>query len=116
MQPPKTENGNGKNTWSAIIAGIAGVVIVVGLIKSFSAPIEQKVQTNAENIKNLMDWQQDYSRGLIPSSAERELAAIREKFIEVETQFKWFKQISDERQSSLLKEIGELKEQLRIKK
>lgn len=70
-------NGNGRMTWSMLIT----IVALLGGLAAILVPM-QKGQEKVEK------WQDDYMRGLIPSSAERELAAQKMQFVEVETQFK----------------------------
>lgn len=70
-------NGNGRMTWSMIIT----IVALLGGLAAILVPM-QKGQEKVEK------WQDDYMRGLIPSSAERELAAQKMQFVEVETQFR----------------------------
>lgn len=73
----ESTNGNGRMSWSTIIT----VVALLGGLAALLVPMQNglaKVET----------WQSDYMRGLIPSSAERELAAQKMQFVEVETQFR----------------------------
>lgn len=86
MTIPTNGNGNGKNTWNAIIGGLGGVVIVVAIVNAFTSPIELRINENRSKIEKVENWEHDYMMGKIPSSAEKEIMAVKEVLIEKETQ------------------------------
>lgn len=64
------------NGWFKLVAGVWATVLIF----------------QQAEIMSLRSWQDDYTRGKIPSSAEPEITGIKEKFAEVETQFRAFKE------------------------
>lgn len=92
MSETQNGNGNGRLTWGTIVTMIA----LIGGIAAILLPME-KSQEKVEK------WQDDYMRGLIPSSAERELAAQKMQFVEVETQFRGQKDKIDRHEYELEK-------------
>lgn len=90
-------NGNGRLSWSMLIT----IVALLGGLAAILVPM-QKAQDKVEK------WQDDYMRGFIPSSAERELAAQKMQFVEVETQFRGQKDKIDRHEG----EIEHLREQV----
>lgn len=77
-------NGNGKIAWGTIVM----IAAVVGGIAAIFRPLQQAQDTLQRQVDRASKWQEDYMRGLIPSSAERELASQKMQFVEVETQFR----------------------------
>lgn len=102
-------NGNGKNTWNAVVGGLGAVLVIYGIVSSTLAPWKEKVSDNRFRIEKVETWQNDYMRGNIPSSAEKELSAIKIQFVEVETQMRSVREIYLEKCNNLQKEINELK-------
>lgn len=90
------ENGNGNGRSLIPVIGVI-VTILVGVItlllliqESMVKPVRQKLDADSARIDKVEQWQSDYSRGLIPSSAESEISSIKEslkeKFVTVEGQ------------------------------
>lgn len=79
----------GRPDWAVIIAGI---FLIMALGSAALVPVYQRASYAEALAQGTVDWQRDYSRGLIPSSAEPKLAAIDKMFAEVETQFRSFKE------------------------
>lgn len=77
-------NGNGRLSWGTIVM----IAAVIGGMAAIFRPLQQAQDNEHRRIDKVEKWQEDYMRGLIPSSAERELAAQKMQFVEVETQFR----------------------------
>lgn len=78
------QNGNGRLSWGTIVM----IAAVVGGMAAVFRPIQQAQEIEHKRIDKVERWQEDYMRGLIPSSAERDLASQKMQFVEVETQFR----------------------------
>lgn len=80
-------NGNGNGLLKASAPLLTIVAIITGLA-AIVAPMRQSIDGIQRQVDDNTKWQNDYMRGQIPSSAEKELAAVSIKFAEVETQFR----------------------------
>lgn len=99
-------NGNGRLTWSGIIA----VVALLGGLAAILVPMQNALE-------KVEKWQNDYQRGLIPSSAEPQMAAMKMQFVEVETQFRGQRDKIDRHEGeieSLREQVTFLREKLAV--
>lgn len=79
----------GQTNWQAIMAAGA---LFMAVISACLVPTWMLASQSLEKAGEALQWQHDYQRGLIPSSADAKLAAIDKMFIEIETQFHAFKE------------------------
>lgn len=106
-------NGNGRLSWGTIVM----IAAVVGGMAAVFRPIQQAQENEHKRIDKVEKWQEDYMRGLIPSSAERELAAQKMQFVEVETQFRGQRDKLDREERDLDRlsgQVGMMREQLAV--
>lgn len=103
MSATPTSNGNGNgNGWTKYIVPVG---FFIALLAAINGPIISK---QAELQKQLDKHEsQPHHYG----TAEK-LAAMEVKFTEVETQFKWYREISDKNDEGQKQEIGELKKEI----
>lgn len=108
------QNGNGtRMSWSVIVTLLA----IIGGFGAVVRPMQQAQDSLQRQIDVAQKWQDDYMRGLIPSSAERELAAQKMQFVEVETQFRGQKDKieRDEKEIERLRDqVGNMREQIAV--
>lgn len=99
------DSGDYNNSYNRTLGTVGGILALFALIGGVTAivrPMEQEIAAVRNEcfqqkdglqseIGRLRQWQDDYSKGTIPSSAEPKMAAMEQKFVEVETQFHAFK-------------------------
>jgi len=79
----------GKPDYQVVISAI-GLCIL--LLSAAFVPLWLSIN-NVERIADKATlWQEEYTRGMIPSSADPKIAAMSQMFTEVETQFRAFKE------------------------
>lgn len=71
---------------------ISAVFLMMAIFSAALVPVYQAASYARDAANQALGWQREYVGGRIPSSAEPELASIKEKFAEVETQFRAFKE------------------------
>ena len=90
------ESGRRPNWQLLLSAASAILVFVVGLNQITLSPVTATQTHLASDVARSVEWQDDYMRGKIPAASQgliAELTAtVRERFGEVETQFRAFKE------------------------
>lgn len=64
------------------------VLLLFGLGSAAYVPVWITTKNINDKAQSAVDWQKDYQLGKIPSSADPALERLRERFVEVESQFK----------------------------
>ena len=95
------DNGNGINNGKTLgtVGAILALIALIGGVTAIVRPMEQEIAAARSEgyqgrdalrleIERLQRWQDDYAGHRIPSAAAPELAEIKQRFVEIETQFR----------------------------
>ena len=99
-KPPEgTSRSNGN---LPILGGIVALLGLIGGVTAIVRPMQQLIDHNQESIQRLQHWQDEYSLGHIPSASAPKMAEVEQKFVEVETQFRAFRERIEENERLMI--------------
>lgn len=92
MAEGATNGGNGYGKWAA---GVMAVAALVGIPMALQVPQGQRIDFNKEAITSLRVDLEHHRKEESHHDTVRALAELSERFKEVETQFRWFREAHD---------------------
>ena len=86
------ENLSNGNSWNRVAVPALGILALIGGMAAVIVPMHETSAGLQRQVDALAAWQERYVEGKVASSAAPKMAEMEQKFVEVETQFRAFKE------------------------